>query len=204
MGAASICGLCSFLWYWFGDPAFGPPAIDCKLLCRRSLRSHRLLVLHIGAPIFRHFRPGLASAPYATRRPSCHAGPTYLAFLSFCIPSYSACSSWRRSPPRRVLLQYLSFFFFSLTLDSLLLSLLAPARCCHAGLVGVVLSFFSSLALHPFSFVSLGWWLDTTQSRIVILTIRRSSESSLAASLVHRCGTSIHSNQLSAVHADQQ
>jgi hypothetical protein len=29
-GAASICGLCSFLWYWFGDPAFGPPAIDCE------------------------------------------------------------------------------------------------------------------------------------------------------------------------------
>jgi len=78
--------------------------------------------------------------------------------------------------------------FYTLTLDSLLLSLLAPARCCPAGLVGVVLSFFSSLALHPFSFVSLGWWLDTTQSRIVILTVRRSSESSLAASLARmRC-----------------
>ena len=62
----------------------------------------------------------------------------------------------RGSPPRRVLLQYiLAFSFCTLTLDSLLLSLLAPARCCHAGLVGVVLSFFSSLALHPFSFVSL-------------------------------------------------
>ena len=28
-GAASICRLCPFLWYWFGDTAFGPPAIDC-------------------------------------------------------------------------------------------------------------------------------------------------------------------------------
>jgi len=30
VGAASICALCSFLWYWFGDLAFGPPAIDCE------------------------------------------------------------------------------------------------------------------------------------------------------------------------------
>jgi len=28
-GAASICRLSPFLWYWFGDTAFGPPAIDC-------------------------------------------------------------------------------------------------------------------------------------------------------------------------------
>ena len=47
----------------------------------------------------------------------------------------------RGSPPRRVLLQYiLAFSFCTLPLDSLLLSLLAPARCCHAGLVGVVLA----------------------------------------------------------------
>ena len=29
VGVASTCRLCSFLWYWFGDTAFGPPAIDC-------------------------------------------------------------------------------------------------------------------------------------------------------------------------------
>ena len=116
--------------------------------------------------------------------------PACLAFSSFCIPSYSACLCGEGLPHAAISSGIVAFFvlFCTLTLDSLLLSLLAPARCCHAGLVGVVLSFFSSLALHPFSFVSLGWWLDTTQSRIVILTVLRSSESSLAASLVRmRC-----------------
>ena len=116
--------------------------------------------------------------------PACPFG-----FVSLCIQSTQHVLQ-RGSLPRCVSSSILAFFllFYTLTLNSLLLSLLVPAHCCPAGLVGVVLSFFSSLALHSFSFVSFGWWLDTTQLCIVILTVPRSYESSLAASLARmRC-----------------
>ena len=170
--AVASCGREWRWWELFGDSPLSPP---------RPLMPYRFRGFGVRSPLILCPAYACRSEPYGL--------PVWLFKLLYTV--VLSVSLWRRSPPRRDLLRYRSFFFVlfcTLTLDSLLLSLLAPARCCHAGLVGVVLSFFSSLALHPFSFVSLGWWLDTTQSRIVILTVLRSSESSLAASLVRmRC-----------------